>query len=206
VRCLPGVLFAFGLAVGNSLVVASAAGAACQGPTLEQPASAPVDRGTTIVVRGSAFGDDCHDTGPPPEGEGVLGNPITGIELVVSQGATEVLIARGHADAEYQFEANVVVPVRLHPGPARLMARWSAGQPISDRTTQTPLVLSETPAIDSGEPAVVAFGSLGTTAARGGSGDGPPWPAIGIAVAVGLVALSGFVADHRRRRATWCQW
>src|SRR5215218_4330045 len=100
---LPRVLLPIGLGTALFALDAPAAGADCSSPTIEYPAG-PVDRSQAITVTGSGFGDNCYDTGPPPPGQGALGRPRDGIEIVITQAGDEHLVAQGGADAEYGFE------------------------------------------------------------------------------------------------------
>lgn len=110
-----------------------------------------------ITVQGYAFGDNCYDTGPPPAGGGVLGVPVPDIQLFVAQGDGEVLVASGAANADYEFSVDIVVPPRLSPGPARVVARWG-----TDRSADQALeVLTDPPVTE--PPAttpIVPFGSV----------------------------------------------
>ena len=83
------------------------------------------DRGQTVTIKGEGWGDECYDTGPPPPGQGALGTPVTGIEIVLTQGSTETVVARGDADATYRFTVDITVPDSLQPGTATLSARSS---------------------------------------------------------------------------------
>jgi hypothetical protein len=66
------VLLAIGSGTALFVLDGAAAGADCSSPTIEYPAG-PVDRGQAITVTGSAFGDNCYDTGPPAGGPGGAG-------------------------------------------------------------------------------------------------------------------------------------
>lgn len=101
------------------------AGAACVGPHLvvEQTTVAP---GAAFTVRGSSFGTACHDAGPPPEGEGVLGLPQTGIELKIVQGDQAQVVALGAADRGYGFNVEIVAPPDMSPGTAQLTSGGGA--------------------------------------------------------------------------------
>ncbi|MCB0971902.1 MAG: hypothetical protein KDA97_10390 [Acidimicrobiales bacterium] len=103
-------------------VAASPSAASCTGPALQR-GEVTVDRGDTVTVTGVGWGDNCYDTGPPPEGEGVLGVPHDGIELVVVQGDRTIVVAEGTAGEDYGFSVDVPVPTSLDPGPARVQAR-----------------------------------------------------------------------------------
>lgn len=114
---------------GVGLVGVGSASADCAAPRMSFSPH-EVDRGGEVTVRGELWGASCYDTGPPPEGEGPLGEPLTGIEIVLAQG--EVVLARGErewllatvdADSDYRFTATVVIPVDAEPGDARLIAR-----------------------------------------------------------------------------------
>lgn len=100
---------------------AAPAAASCLGPTVEHQGE--VVRGTTFVVTGRGWGDNCYDTGGPPEGEGTLGRPVTDIEVVISQAGQEIVVARGSANWDYNFFVEVEVPVDLQPGVATVFAR-----------------------------------------------------------------------------------
>ncbi|MDG2028270.1 MAG: hypothetical protein P8J50_14275 [Acidimicrobiales bacterium] len=56
------------------------AAADCAGPTPELEAGEYLP-GEPVPVSGQWFGDNCYDTGPPPEGEDVLGKPIADIDV-----------------------------------------------------------------------------------------------------------------------------
>lgn len=112
-------VMAVALAVG---VPATPSAADCSGPLLGRD-QVTVDRGDTVTVEGTNWGDACYDTGPPPEGEGVLGVPRDHIEIVVVQGDRTIVVARGAADDRYAFSVEVPVPTSLEPGPARIGAQ-----------------------------------------------------------------------------------
>jgi hypothetical protein len=93
------------------------------GPEVEVARQA-VGRGETLTVTGKGFGDNCYDSGSPPWGEGALGHPLKGIEVVIAQPPGEVVAARGAADVKYRFSVDVTVPTGMEPGDALLWARW----------------------------------------------------------------------------------
>lgn len=126
---------------------APGAHADCAGPSITYEA-ATVDRGDTVVVTGNAWGDNCYDTGPPPDGEGALGVPAEDIDLVLVQGDREVVLATGDADDEYGFEVAVTIPDMVEPGPATIVAR-------TDRT--------EAPAMAAGDPVELTISDAPTT-------------------------------------------
>jgi hypothetical protein len=82
-----------------------------------------VGRGETVTVSGTAWGDSCYDTGPPPAGEGALGVPVPEITVVLVQGAREWELWTGAANADYVFSADVTVPGDASAGVATLGAR-----------------------------------------------------------------------------------
>lgn len=106
-----------GVAVASSIVTGlPPAAAACVGPRIAvSPRSAAP--GAAVTVHGEGFGDNCYDTGSPPPGQGVLGNPLADIEITFVQDSTTVL-ATVDADAEYEFTVEVTVPADAAPGPA----------------------------------------------------------------------------------------
>ncbi len=201
-------LLAVVVAVSAGPMWARPASADCAGPMLRPVA--PVVRGDALVIHGEAFGDNCYDTGPPPDGEGALGVPVPDVELSIAQGDGEVVVARGAADADYRFQVEVMVPPRLSPGPARLIARWGDG-----RTAEQAFeVLADPPTQEPpGTTPVEPFGpdpstSASTTAPGGGADgdDGSAWATEGATVwavaATGVLALAfvaAFLVVARRR-------
>ncbi len=152
------------------------AGASCAGPHLSM---APVRAapGDAVMVAGTGFGTECHDTGQPGP---PLGPPARGIELYAAQGDDVVLLARVDANADYWFSVRVTVPPTFEPGPAgvRLTRATQRGtfttfevsaptQPVS--ATTTPPLTGSGPITDTfdrggGQSPVVPF-VLGLTAA-----------------------------------------
>lgn len=185
-------------------------------------APAVVAEGTEVagqlVVRGEHFGEDCYDTGPPPEGQGTLGRPRHDIELVITQGAVEHVVARGDADDEYRFEVTVTVPAGLVPGEAALTARWADGGATAAVPILVPTPPPTPPTTAPGEPAapatsaapaapaeVATFGpvdvaperdDVGFGAAGGDGGVGRIAGHFVVAVAIGAAVM----AAHQRRR------
>jgi hypothetical protein len=199
------------VAAGLGLVAtAPAAAADCSSPFLHYPAG-EVDRGDVVTVVGESFGDDCHDTGPPPPGEGPLGRPLAGVEVVVTQDGVDTVLATPQVDERYAFAAEVTIPATLVPGDARLHARWPATEWTSGRTDVAGagrLVVTDAP-----PPAAPGTDEAAATRADGdGDGDGgsdrdgarSPWAgrAAGAAgAAAGLVALAVLATRARRARA-----
>jgi hypothetical protein len=139
-----------GLADGSAVL------ASCIGPTIEHTAGR-VDRSGVIHVVGSGWGDECDDTGAPPEGVGVLGNPETDIEVVLVQGENPHVVATGDADADYRFVVDVPVPDRLAAGPVTVVARGRDGTVARDATA-APIVVSDAPPVDGDDDDPVTFG------------------------------------------------
>lgn len=192
------------------LAAAGPATADCGGPTIEYDAG-PVARGDTVRVTGTGWGDNCYDTGPPPEGEGVLGRPQDGILIVLSQGDAEVIVAEGAADADYAFEVDVPVPMAFIPGEAQLSALRQDGGMVFDPTAQ-PITVTDAPAVEGGE-ARVTFGPAGVApqeappADGDDGGGGVPWLGVGFVALVtvlGALVLGGALVrsptSTRRRR------
>jgi hypothetical protein len=144
-------------ALAGALVVwgATAAGADCSGPVVDHDAG-PVDRGQEITVTGTGFGDNCYDTGPPPAGQGILGEPLRDVEVVIVQGDVEHIVAEGAADDAYELSVDVVVPPELEPGEALVRVRWGGGTTWAVDATEQALEVSDAPA--TGEATVAEFG------------------------------------------------
>ncbi|HEX7135832.1 MAG TPA: hypothetical protein VF228_24855 [Iamia sp.] len=129
------------LVVVVGLATSHPAGADCIGPTIEHTVGT-VDRSDTIHVVGTGWGDDCYDTGAPPAGVGVLGDPHVGIEIVLVQREVEHVVATGDADADYGFVVDVPIPDELTPGWVAVVARPPEGMPAYD-VTKDPVVVSD---------------------------------------------------------------
>lgn len=204
---LPLFLLLPAVALGLLVWSGTAASADCQGPTLQfEPAAAP--RGGEITVAGTGFGDNCYDTEPPPDGEGVLGRPQRDLQVLLVQGGEELVVAKGDAGADYAFEVTVVVPAALEPGPARFVARLADGGeafvPQADG-----LVITDAAPIEGADEAVVTFGdddeeaageAPGPAGESGGQDDGPPWVVIGSVLLFVSVAAAGLYPMRRMRR------
>lgn len=139
-----------------SFGTAGVAAADCSGPTIEH-SSGTFDRGAEISVRGTSFGTNCYDTGPPPPGEGVLGTPLRGIEIAVVQDDVDVVVAEGNANLNYEFVVEVALPAALQPGDVTVVARWRNSGEAYNATTD-PLTVSDA-AAEADEVEVVGFGS-----------------------------------------------
>lgn len=129
------------------LFSAPPASANCVGPSMSFSPQA-VDRGAEVTATGQGWGDNCYDTGPPPEGEGVLGRPVSDIEIVLTKGEREWVLATVDADAEYGFQERVVIPPAATPGEALLNAR-KPGFITDPPNAEQELRISATPAIQS---------------------------------------------------------
>lgn len=188
------LLSAVVLAVTTSAPVA---GADCIGPSIDvRPLGG--SPGEELVVTGRGWGDNCYDTGPPPEGQGVLGRALDDIEIVFSQGAGEWVVATGSANPGYEFEVTVRVPRDARPGDATVAARAADGRRVS---VPSAVVVTEGGARPGDDEPLATFGTE--------SGEEPDvvsedddvsrWLSAVAAVAV-LIALVGAVALGRRRR------
>src|SRR3954463_7559170 len=83
----------------------STATAACPAPTVKfRPTR--VARGATVTITGQHFGDGCVDTGTLPAGVGELGDPLTGLVIVIDQGDREYIVANGSAGGGHQVSGD----------------------------------------------------------------------------------------------------
>jgi hypothetical protein len=166
-----------------------------------------IDRDGTVQVTGSGWGDSCYDTGPPPEGEGVLGKPVTGIKIFLVQDGVEHLVATGNANKEYEFEVEVPVPDNLEPGPIELVARSDLDINTFDQTPEQ-MVVSERPPTGASDDTPVRFGPTepepAPTDAESSEGspaddNGSSVPAVVVVVGA-MVLVAGLVAAATRWR------
>lgn len=175
-------LLLIGVVAGGVLVVGvTPADATCSGPRLEYE-TGPVVRGETVTVTGAAYGDNCYDTGPPPAGEGVLGDPLEEIEVLIVQDDQRIVVARGAANDDYEFEVEVTVPLILHPGEAEMVVEAEDGIVTSDG----PILISDDPPAGQDQP-VTLFAGRGEGEPTTGSSESGGVPAALIAAAVLLV-------------------
>lgn len=209
-RFLSSAVAGSALALG---VGPSAASAQCIGPELAL-SSSTVAGGDTLTITGTAFGTDCYDSGRPPRGEGVLGVPQHGLQLLLVQGVEEIVVAEGNADASYGFTVAIVVPADLEPGSAVLSIRTA--QDFAAPVPQDLTVTTGAPAPgEGGAPATpVRFGpaeavdrvdrpaSPTDDAARSPLDGWNPLPLVAVSVTVAVVAAAAFVVRHRRASAT----
>lgn len=209
------------------LISPNAAAASCAAPTVKvKPAR--IARGGVLTVAGQYFGDDCLDTGTVPPGVGRLGNPLTGLVIVIDQGANEFVVGTGSAGSDYTFKVDVVVPAGLAPGDATL-ALLGAGD--ARLATDVPLVVSGAKPISAADATVATFGppatgtepvgtvpppvlpadipdkhvatvpSLSTTPAPDDTGTGDQQRAITVGIALALgIAAAGFAVWNRSNR------
>lgn len=167
--------------------------------------------GDQVTVVGQSWGDNCYDTGPPPEGQGVLGVPAEDIEIVFVQGSDQTVVARGAADDDYGFAVEITVPPAAVPGTAWLRAS-ATGAPYPGPLSSEPLILVTASDDPSAEVEVATFGEgelvedppepTETTAVPDSSVDAIPVESdallapdrTGRNVAVGLALLAGIGA------------
>ncbi len=116
-----------------------------------------------LTITGQYFGDDCLDTGTLPQGVGQLGNPLTGLVVVIDQGTREFVVANGSAGSDYAFKVDVVVPSGLEPGDASINV---LGVGDARLTTDTPLVIANAAPIGSTDTTVATFGPPTTPVAE----------------------------------------
>ena len=128
--------------------------ASCVAPALRlKPAR--VARGGVLTITGQNLGDDCLDTGTLPPGVGALGQPLTGLVIVIDQADLEFVVATGSADSDYAFRVEVVVPVGLAPGDATVQLLGAGDARL---TTDVPLAISNASPIGSTVATVATFG------------------------------------------------
>jgi hypothetical protein len=203
---LTRTLVAVAVAVATLTVTQVPVSADCSGPTIAHDVGS-IDRDGTVQVIGSGWGNNCYDTGPPPEGEGVLGKPVTGIKIFLVQDGVEHLVATGNADTKYEFEVDVPVPDDLEPGPIELVARSDLDMNTFDRTPEQ-MVVSERPPTGASDDAPVRFGATEPEPAPNDAespegspedDDGSGVPVVVIAVGA-MVLVAGLVAAATRWR------
>ncbi|MEM7140910.1 MAG: hypothetical protein AAF548_07725 [Actinomycetota bacterium] len=103
------------------------AAASCVGPTPSFE-EGEYQRGEPVPVAGEWFGDNCYDTGLSPEGEDVLGRPITDIEVWFLQGDIGWLVARGDAGFDYAWWTSPPVPNDASPGTLTVELRYGTNE------------------------------------------------------------------------------
>jgi hypothetical protein len=182
-----------------------------------------------VTITGQYFGDGCADTGTLPAGAGPLGQPLTGLVIVIDQADREYVVATGSADDRYEFAVDVVVPAGLQPGQATVSI--VAGD--ARMEVPTPLVISAAAPVGNKNDAVATFGPSTTAETGAAVTEAPPpvpaeipdlqpsttvavletvplgdqgapsqaWRAYGLAVGgVAMLAIIGFIAWSRSRR------
>ena len=151
---LLGILwFAVAAMLAAPLLSDRSAAASCVAPTVTvKPAR--VARGGVLSVSGQYFGDDCLDTGTVP-GVGPLGQPLTGLVVVIDQGDNEFVVATGSAGSDYAFKVDVVVPASLEPGKATLALLGSGDARL---TTDVALTISSATPLGPADATVATFG------------------------------------------------
>ena len=200
-RRLLGVFASLVGMMAAGLVSAPPASADCSGPSMSFSPQ-DVDRGGEVTVTGEAWGDNCYDTGPPPNGEGALGRPTTDIEIILTQDDTEWVLGTVDADKQYGFEVQMVVPADASPGDAQLHARKTGTAPnipyveprlrISDAPAITPpSTTAPKPAPPPPESTTVGQDQPNPEASRTVA----PWL---IAVAAALVVVAAVVVLQRK--------
>lgn len=203
------------LVAAASVLGAPAAHASCAGPFV----TATIEADGQLVIEGEGFGTDCHDTGPPPEGEGVLGAPARDISVVVRQDGVEFVVAQGEAAPDYTFHVEVEPPPMV--GEALVEARYANQVGFTSALTPSvPVTLPESEDLSGGQNVVTfrgqslaqpgATGSSETPVSAAPAADAPaegssddlasglPVPAIAL-VAGALLAALGTLWWNRRR-------
>jgi hypothetical protein len=180
----------FAVLAAGMLAIPVTASAACVGPELSYD-GLQVRPGDTVRVVGRYWGDDCFDTGPAPAGQGDLGLPRQGIEVVFVQGGKQTVVARGNADADYQFQVDTVIPRTAAPGGARLAARATGEEQFAAMGG-----LLEVVSVGQGSPLVVA--SFGPTEIPVPTSAPPAarWP---VYIVVALLIVGGIFLARRWR-------
>ena len=123
----------------------------CMGPTISHD-TGKFEAGDQLDIEGFAFGTNCYDTGPPPEGEGVLGVPVSGIEILLVQGDLIIPVGAGDADGNYEFMVSITVPSDLAPGEFSVVASIGGGGEAWNQTEGSVSLISS----DVTFPAVIA--------------------------------------------------
>ncbi|HMR93918.1 MAG TPA: hypothetical protein PKE05_00145 [Microthrixaceae bacterium] len=190
----------------GAVVPVATAGASCEAPSMTFDPH-DVARGQTIAVVGTGWGDDCHDVGDPPAGEGPLGIPLEGIHVVLVQGNREWDLWSGAAGEDYGFTASVVVPVDAAPGAAQLLARRpDTAVSTFDQTLRisdaAPVTTTSPPTLTPPREPEGSAASPGSEPSSGGVSIG--WfvviVAAGAIVAVAIVAVAIIALRRRRQR------
>jgi hypothetical protein len=159
-----------------------------------------VVRGGEVIATGKGWGDNCYDAGPPPDGEGVLGRPVTDIEIVVVQGDKEWVVATVDADENYRFTSPVNVPQDVAPGDAQMIARKAGTLPYVSNPDPA-LRISSAPALTPpprDTPSSTTALEPGAATGRNESGSQAVWLAVVAAVVVAVAAGTWVVAVRRR--------
>lgn len=157
---LPAFAASAAAVVALGVVVAPAATAACEAPSITvSPTKAKP--GDQVTITGAAFGTDCNDTGNGVEDtapEPVLGDPAADIDLVLSADGTRSTLATVDADADYAFTQRVTLPADV-TGPVEIYATLAEGYD-TDPVTLTiqegqPSTATPSASSDVARPAVV---------------------------------------------------
>jgi len=185
----------------GAVVPVATAGASCEAPSMTFDPH-DVARGQTIAVVGTGWGDDCHDVGDPPAGEGPLGIPLEGIHVVLVQGNREWDLWSGAAGEDYGFTASVVVPVDAAPGAAQLLAR----RPDTAVSTfdQTLRISDAAPVTTTSPPTLTPPREPEGSAASPGSEPSSGGVSIGwfvVIVAAAAIVAVALIALRRRRQS-----
>lgn len=191
------LLLSLAMAVAAVIATGSAAEARCIGPTLVV-APEPVDPGREISVDGRGFGDACHDTGLPMDAHGVLGEPLSDLQVQIVQGGNAQVIADVTADDDYAFQVSIVAPAWLQPGKAQLKVTRGGVQP-EQPVAEGTLTITDAPAQSAGDDTTsadeIAAPQLDADPRSQGSESSGRSPLVFLALGAGLIALTAF--------ATW---
>ena len=173
--------------------------------------------GEEVEIRGQYFGTGCNDVqidgtfaGPP------LGEPQTGITLVIVQDDQVIPLGVIDADDNYEFGVRLAIPTQLDIGPATIRVALPASSAAStsftvtnvsantDMTSTTTVLLTST-TIEPAASTVHASSSTALLGSTSGSSTVPSDASNGLApwawglIGLGFVAALALVASSRAR-------
>ncbi|WP_191563573.1 hypothetical protein [Janibacter melonis] len=198
---LPAFVASAAAVVALGVVVAPAATAACEAPSITvSPTKAKP--GDQVTITGAAFGTDCNDTGNGDEDttpEPVLGDPAADIDLVLSADGTRSTLATVDADADYAFVQRVTLPAHV-TGPVEIYATLAEGYD-TDPVTLT-IQEGQPPASTPSASTEVARPAVVQTDSPPKSQDNGPVLLLGGAGAIALIAAGLGIGRSRKQGAS----